>query len=48
MKSNFQSFFGPRLIRTEIVCVCALITAIAAPHAIADDGDNAKARTPSY
>ena len=48
MKRNFQAFFGTHLIRTATVCVCALITAIAAPHAIADDGDNAKARTPNY
>ena len=45
MKSNFQSFFGPRLVRTAIVCASALITAITAPCAIANEGN---ARTGSY
>ena len=43
MKSNFRPFLDPSLVRIAIVCVSTLITAIAAPYAIANDGDNAMA-----
>ena len=41
MKSNFRPFFDSSLVRSAIVFVSTLITAIAAPYAIANDGDNA-------